>query len=368
LSRRPCIGLDLWPGSTHAPGLGRYARELVRALARLPRPPRLKLLDVGPGPRPLRGEIEPLPSDWTCVQSDLPRGALASLARLGLPPERLLGGCDLFHRVLPAFPPLGSVPWVQALSELPPRGSQTELDLARALRAGGSSSAIVVFSSAARSEVQARFDLDAARVETLPVGCDHWWRKEQPRDVPPGPPRIVALGRTDAGRGPLSVLAGFERARARGADAQLVWCGRPGDQAGELRAAIASSAARAAVTWIEDPQESELPALVASASVLVHLSREEWTPVTPLEGLGYGAALVASPLPAFREAVREEAVWLAGDPASIDAGEMAGALELALAGARDPALRRRRRVLASAFTWTRHAELTSELWSRLLGA
>lgn len=363
MSRGPCIGLDLWPGSTHAPGVGRYARELVRALARLPRPPRLKLFDFGPGPRPLRGEIEPLPSDWTCVQADLPRGALAHLARWGLPPERLLGGCDLFHRVLPGAPPLGGVPFVQALSELPPRGSQAEGELASTLHA---SRAVVVFSSAARSEVHERFGLSPTRIEVVPVGCDHWHRNAQALDTPPDPPLALVLGRTDAGRGPLSVLAGFERALARGAEARLVWCGRPGDQAGELRAALATSPARAAVHLIEEPKEAELPALAASAAVLVHLSREEWTPITPLEGLSFGAALLASPLPAFREAVRDDAVWLEGDPASIDAGSMARALEQALASARDQAARRRRRLLAREFSWARHAELTSALWSRSL--
>ena len=29
---RARIGLDYWPATTHAPGIGRYARELVRAL------------------------------------------------------------------------------------------------------------------------------------------------------------------------------------------------------------------------------------------------------------------------------------------------------------------------------------------------
>jgi glycosyltransferase involved in cell wall biosynthesis len=154
---------------------------------------------------------------------------------------------------------------------------------------------------------------------------------------------------------------------ARGVDARLLWCGRPGDQASELRWAIATSPARSRARWIEEPRESELPKLAATASVLVHLNREEWTPVTPLEGLSFGAALVASPLPAFQEVLRDEAVWIGGDPAELAPDELARGLELALASARDPAERLRRRALAGRFTWARHAALTSELWQSLLG-
>jgi glycosyltransferase involved in cell wall biosynthesis len=365
LSARPCVGFDVWPGTTHAPGVGRYARELVRALARLPRPPRLKLLDFGPGPRPLRGEIDPLSADWSCIQSDLPRGALAWLARSGLPAERLLGGCDVFHRVLPGTPPLGDVPFVQALSEFPARGSQSETELARSL---SGCSAVVVFSAAAAREVELRFGMDPRRIHALPVGCDHWLRGARPLDVAPDPPLVLALGRTDAARGPLSLLAAFERVVARGSGTRLVWCGRPGDQAAELRAALDVSTARSRVRWIEEPQESALPELVASAAVLVHLNREEWTPVTPLECMGFGAALVASSLPAFREVLRDEAVWIDGEPSTLTPDELARALELALASSQDRNARLRRRELASEFTWERHAEQTSELWSTLMGS
>jgi len=365
LSSRPCVGFDVWPGTTHAPGVGRYARELVRALARLPRPPRIKLLDFGPGPRPLRSEIEPLPANWTCIQSDLPRGALAWLARSGLPAERLLGGCDVFHRVLPGAPPLGNVPFVQALSAFPLRGSPSESELARSV---ATCSAVVVFSAAAAREVELRFGTDARRIHALPVGCDHWQRAAHPLDDAPDPPLVLALGRTDAARGPLSLLAAFERVVARGMDARLVWCGRPGDQAAELRAALEASTARSRARWIEEPKESALPELVASAAVLVHLNREEWTPVTPLEGMAFGAALVASPLPAFREVLRAESVWIDGNPSALEPDDLGRALELALASGRDRLARQRRRELAAEFTWERHAEQTSALWSSLLGS
>jgi glycosyltransferase involved in cell wall biosynthesis len=359
------VGLDLWPATTHAPGSGRYARELVRALARLDAPPELALLDVGPGPRehaPGLG-LGRMPASWRRIEADVPRRALSALATLGLPADRLLGGCALFHRVLPGTPPLGRVPRVQALSQLPAQGSPAERQLEGWL-AGPTD--VVVFSAAARAALLRRFALDPLRVHALPVGCDHWIRDAPPVDVPAGRPLVLALGRTDAGRGPLRVLAAFERLSARGVQARLVWCGRPGDAAGELRAALSRSPARADVRWIEAPLERELPALVAAAAVLVHLAREEWTPVTPLEAAAAGAAVLASPLDPLREALGQEPLWLAGDPAQLDPDALAAALEDALASGLEVAARRRRQRLAAAYSWSRHAASTAALWARIL--
>jgi len=355
------VGLDVWPGTTHAPGAGRYARELTRALARLPSTPAMRLLDVGPGPRTL--DLGPLPSAWTRVQADLPRAALNALAAVGLGAERLLGGCELFHRTLPGEPLLGDVARVQALSELPARGSDGERRLARAL-AGHCD--VAVFSAAARAEVLRRFPLEPSRVHALPVGCDHWLRDAPPCDDLSGPPLVLALGRADRARGPLALVAALEQLQAGGVETRLVWCGRPGDAAAELRAAIASSPLGDRARWIDDPRERDLPALVARAAVLVQLRDEDWTPVTPLEAAASGAAIVASPLEAYREALGASAWWVDGPAAGPGVDRLAEALDAALGSGVEAAARARRRALASAFSWWHHAALTAALWSRIL--
>ncbi len=362
----PCVGIDCWPATTHAPGVGRYARELIRALARLEQPPCLGLFDVGPRAQaqdcqPLG--IEPLPAGWRRLEADLPRRALGPLAALGLTADRLLGGCALFHRVLVAGPPVGALPQVLALSELPAPGTVGEAELRRALRAVRD---VVVFSAHARGLVSERFGLDPERVHALPVGCDHWIRAAPPLDTPQDPPVVLALGRVDAARGHLVLLQAFERLDARTPSLRLVFCGRPGAAAGELARTVAASPACERVRWIDRPVERDLAHLMARAAVLVHLSSGELTPVTPLEGLAAGAALVASPLPAFREVLGEQAHWVAGEPASLDSRALAPVLEAALASGLDPLARRRRRELAAPFTWERHARLTAELWSRIL--
>ena len=95
------VGLDYLPAVTHAPGAGRYARELVRALVRLEEPAGLdlRLLQLG-GARATIGEPA-LGLAGARVRPRLRRLRLPRrlAARIGLTPERLLGRLDLFHRV-----------------------------------------------------------------------------------------------------------------------------------------------------------------------------------------------------------------------------------------------------------------------------
>jgi glycosyltransferase involved in cell wall biosynthesis len=100
--------------------------------------------------------------------------------------------------------------------------------------------------------------------------------------------------------------------------------------------------------------EEELPALVASASALVHLVPDAGSAVTPLEALALGTPVVVPRLPAFVEALGSEACW---------AEPLEAALERALASARDPAAARARVGHSRAFSWERCAREHLEVWA-----
>jgi glycosyltransferase involved in cell wall biosynthesis len=357
-------GIDFWPATTHAPGAGRYVRELVRALVRLEERPELRLLDVGPGARVLGPESLGLDGARAVrrLKLALPRRALAALSRVGLGAERLLGGCDLFQRVFPLDPPAGRARQVLAVLGLPREGSPTEEPWRRALECADA----LVLSEFAAQEMRRRFGLEPDRVHLASPACEHWARDLGPPVARADPPQILVLGRTDARRRHAELLGAFERLRRQGTQATLVFAGGRGDAAAELDVAIAASPFARDVRRIERPREAELPALVARSAVLAHLSEGELSAVTPLEGLSLGLAVVASPLPAFVEALGEHAIW-AGMPTGVpDVEELALALERALASAADPAAQAVRRAHASAFTWERSARLTLEAWERIL--
>jgi len=57
------VGIDYLPAVTHAPGAGRYARELVRALLRLEDRPEIALYEVGRAERTVEERALGLPAD-----------------------------------------------------------------------------------------------------------------------------------------------------------------------------------------------------------------------------------------------------------------------------------------------------------------
>ena len=309
---------------THASGPGRYARELVRALVRLPDAPELGLYEVGRAARSvpqadlgLEGaRVRRLVSGW-------PRRLHERLPFAGCgAADEALGGVELFHRILPGTPRIARARTSLALPEWPLAERAEELRAA---------SAVFVFCRDYRERAVQRLGLDPARVHQVAVGCEHWARA-LPR-LPPRahPPRIVAL---DAG----------PHTELRETVARLSTRSRP----------LEFVSAREA-----GAREADLPTLVASASALVHLVPEAGTAVTPLEALALGTPVVVRRLPAFEEALGEQVFW---------AEPLERALEEALASASDPAADRARVGHAQAFSWERSAREHLDVWRAVSGA
>lgn len=369
------IGIDYLPAVCHAPGVGRYARELVRALVRLEACPALALFEVGGGERLFEGAALGLEPENTSaaehrrawpevrrLRSGLPRRAVELLyraTRIGA--DRLLGGVDLFHHVLPDYPPVSRALQILPVAELPPGGSRADERLRRALERVDDA---LVFSSHYRGEVSRRYGVAPERVHQVPVGCDHWVRDLA--DSPPeanARPRLLVLGAVRAERQHATILEAFEHLRAGGHDAELLLVGRPGDAAEAFRARLAASAERDAVRWIDKPCEADMPALVARSSCLVHLAEDEGTAVTPLEAFAMGVDVVASPLPAFAEALGQQALFLEEGPA--DPRSLAGTLARSLER-RSPRRAAERRALAAKLTWRENARQTIDVWQGML--
>jgi glycosyltransferase involved in cell wall biosynthesis len=352
------IGIDYWPATTHAPGVGRYLRELVRALVRRAEATWLGLYDLGPRPRVMPPEALGLPRSGEPAAGRVRRVGLRVprrlVAALGVGADRWLGGVDLFHRAFALDPRVSRARETMALAAFPPPGSPEHQALGRL-------DGVFVFCSAARAAAAERLGLDAERIHVVPPGAEHWRRgADAPLDARPS--AIAVLGRVDRARRPLAILAAAGELRSGGAELELVFAGRPGDAAAELEAALAAS--RAPARWLREPGEEELAALVARSAALVHLEPECWTAVTPLEACATGAAVVAPRLSPFDEALGGEAVWV---PYEVEPRELAAALERALASGRDPAARARRRARAAEFTWDRAAGLTLAAWRQILG-
>lgn len=361
------LAVDYTPAAGHAPGKGRYVRELVRALVREATPGlrRLRLVEIGRAPRPMAGAALGLQGPGVLHHPEhrqlrLPRRAVALAARIHPSAARWIGGgCQVFHRSEPAWPPAETEAQTLAVAEFPTAGGPGAPAFEDAVRGAGG---LLVFSREAANRLTRSFGAPPSKIFQVPVGTDHW-----ERDLPSLPERrptrdVLVLGAVRRSRQPVAALRAFEALRQRGSTSRLLLVGRPGDAAEEFRAALRSSTAAPHVRWIEAPDEARMPACVAGAQVLLHLTEDEATPVTPLEAGRHGLGVVASPTPAFREALGSAARFVdADDPAGV-----AAALEDVLEQAEDPRLREGWIRNAAPFTWQACAVAHVAAWKTIL--
>ncbi len=359
--------MDYTPAAGHAPGTGRYVRELVRALVREPEPSlrRLRLVEVGRAPRPMAGPALGLAGPAVRHAPELrrlrlPRRAVALAARFNGGLGRWIGGgCDLFHRAIPAWPPAAAGTQTLAVAGFPEPGAPGTRAFASAAQ---DADGLIVFSAEAAARLEHDFGASPSRIVQVPVGTDHWER-DLPAALPKRPSRdILVLGSVRHSRRPLAALRAFEALRQRGSSSRLLMVGRPGNAAEEFRTALQASAAAAHVRWITQPDESLMPGCVAGSRVLLHLTDDEATPVTPLEACRHGLGVVASPIPAFEEALATSARFVdSTDPASV-----AVALEDALQQAEEPEIREGWMRIAAPYTWQACARAHLAAWETIL--
>lgn len=364
----PRVAIDYLPATTHFPGVGRYARELVRALVRLPRAERgeLVLFEWGSEPRAigepwlgLDGHLDGVER----VSRRLPRRLLELRARIGFDAASSCGALDLFHRIHAHYPPLRGVRQLWPVPELPARGTAAETALRARL---AEFDAFLVASRDAGERLQRDHGIAAARIHRVRTGCEHWLREQRDPVARLEPAQLVVLGALRAGRGHRAILEAFARLHARKRAARLLLIGSDGPERVPVLTRAAELGLATCVEWIGQPIESRMPRVMAESAALVHLSDGELTPVTPLEACASGAGVLASPLPAFLEALGEEAVW--APPAAVeDPAELARLLERAVELGLDPAAQARRRALAGAYTWEANARATLDAWRKLAG-
>lgn len=354
------VGFDYFPAVTHAPGRGRYARELVRALARHETEGvATHLFDIGRAKRIFHGPALGLDGATARLRRRtvrLPRRSIGLVNRLiGFGADGWIGGCDVWHHTSPQPLRVEHAQEILPVFELPPAGSKEDREFEKTLER---IEYLLCFSDHYAREVCERYSWSEELVKTAPVGCDHWVRELEALPERDDPPMLLVLGALDEDRKPHLIRKAYELARTELEGLRLVYCGRPGNAAEQFVRDRRFSVARETTEWIEDPVEDDLPALVARASALVHLSRDEGSAVTPLEALRVGTPVVASRLPAFEEVFGDEGLWFEGKKPE----DLAPLLVRAVESARDRAAVERRIELATPFTWERAARRTLEIW------
>lgn len=364
MTLRPLI--DLRAGLTQGEGVGRYAREVARALADRddvePRlfaptwtPPATTLAEAGLGGAP-------------AFAPRLPSKLLtAALGALSIGAERLVrGGAALVHntqyRRLPSRLP--AVTTIHDLAYLDSEryvGAATAARMSRFARAAAARGDVLVTPSrAVAAEVVERLQVDPSRVVAAPLGIDHVLRirpAESEREavaeeVRHQGPFVLTAARIERRKNHLGLLRALEHL----GDAAPRWIvvGPDGEGAADFHRALSDSPIRGRVSVLGRVSEQSLRARLDACAAFALVPHDEGFGLAPLEAAALGRPVVTSAVPVVEEVCGGAATLVSPDSPE----EIARGLEQVL-GISDGEREARARVAQGA-TWescaARHVE------------
>jgi glycosyltransferase involved in cell wall biosynthesis len=340
------IAIDATPAALQRGGVGRYARELLRALVVEARDERftLALAASEERGRDLLNELPP--GAWREVRR-LPaseRVMTAFWQRLRAPVrvERWIGPVDVYHGTDFILPPTRApgVVTVHDLSYvLTPQYAEPRL--ARYLeaavpRAIERASAIITVSASVAAELAAVYPAAAGKLTAIPNGVR--LPEHPPARAEGQRPRILTVGTVEPRKNHLGLLAAMVEVRSVFPDAELVVVGRAGWRAAEIVAALEAEQARGHVRWFNTLSDAELEVEYAAATLCVFPSHYEGFGLPLLEAMARGVPVAASDIAAHREVAGDAALLAApDDPAELasriikvlDDGDLRATLEVA---------------------------------------
>lgn len=368
------VGLDYRPALVNREGIGRYTRELVRALVELELDGDLGLFGYTFGrARFSREELGLARSRAELVRLRLPSRWLPGLlSRLGKGVDDLVGGAEVFHHTqysaLPVRQALETATLFDCIYLYDEAGYVQPEAAARMAAAARElvrrAKRLLVPSEYVGAEVVLALGAHPARVTVTHLGCDHIVRHLPPEGFgPAAEPFVLTVSRVDARKNHLRMLAAFERLVREGLPQRWLVVGPPGWGSELFERALADSPARDRVTWRRDVDDAELARLYAQCDCFLFASLNEGFGLPPLEAMACGAPVVASCVTSLPE-VCGDAAWLV-EPTDVE--RIFEGLRRVLTEPEIAAdLRKRGRERARAFTWRRCAKDTVLAWRNAL--
>jgi glycosyltransferase involved in cell wall biosynthesis len=341
--------------SPHYPGVGRYGRGLLSALAGQPNVHITALVEHGT-PAPLG--LPPLPA-----------ARVRSLADQLLTPVRLrraLAGSDgVYHAPFYLYPYLLTLPTVvtvyDAIPLAQPAGYSPAARLLYTLAhrmAAWRARRIITLTAAARDDCVRRLGLPASKFVVVPPGHT----PPPPKASAPSEPFMLYVGINK----PHKNLPALVRAYAGlGPDAPPLLVAGPRDpRFPEAQQTAEHAGVENRVRFLGHVPEADLARLYGQARLLVLPSLAEGFGFPVLEAMACGTPVLCSDLPVLREVAGEAALYF--DPLQPEA--IAAALSRALASRELRAeLGTRGLARAAEFTWARAAASTLAVYASVLG-
>ena len=312
------IGIDYRPALVNPTGIGRYVRELVRAMVELSFDDNLGLFGYSMA-RSLysRDQLGLGDNGAELVRLRLPSRWLPGLMnRLGRGADDLVGGADVYHHTQFQLLPVRRAVEVSTIYDcmyvysdagyMPPEVAERLQVVAKEQVAR--SARILVPSHFVGAEVVMALGAHPDRVTVVELGCDHVARA-LPARLPPPPktPYLLTVSRVDARKNHLRMLQAFELLVKEGLPHRWIIAGERGYGHEPFERALAESPARDRVEWRERVDDAALPVLYAQTDCFLFASLNEGFGLPPLEAMACGAPVVTSCVTSMPEVCGEAA-------------------------------------------------------------
>ncbi len=364
------IAIEYTPAIYQGGGIGRYTRELVRALARLDEDNDYILLVASSrsrsAPHPLdpsnlnpRFQVRriPIPHRWLTI--------LWHRLRLPLPVEVFSGPIDLFHSpdyVLPPVRNARSVVTVHDLSFLTvPEAADPRLRryLSRAVpSAVAHADHVLADSRSTRDDLVAHLGVEPQRITVIYPGVDPRFRPLDEAAVQSvrarydlREPFVLAVGTLEPRKNFPTLIAAYARLGEFGphlAEVRLVIAGGKGWLYEGIFATVERLGLGERVRFLDFVPDPDLPALYNAAAVFALPSLYEGFGLPPLEAMACGTPVVTSNVSSLPEVVDDAALTVP----PTDVAALTAALAQVLTDEHlRAALRQRGLQQASRFTW-----------------
>ncbi len=317
------IGIDYTAAVRQRAGIGRYARSLIRALARLDHENAYILLSAGKEP-----DAEPWPANFSLRAlpvTDRHLSILWQKLRLPLPVEWLTGRLDLFHSPDFVLPPVRKARTVLTIHDLsflrhPECSSPALLEylMSAVPRSVARADLILADSQSTQHDLIELMGMDPARIRVVYPAVDDTFARSNQAGVAAvrarhdiGGPYILSLGTLQPRKNYVRLIEAFRILKdSSDIPHRLVIGGGPGWLYEPIYETIETLGLQDEVRMLGYVDEGDLPALYTGADVFCFPTLYEGFGIPVLEAMACGTPVVASNTSSLPEAAGDAALLM----------------------------------------------------------